>query len=139
MNIRNYPFLAVLFLIFIQFSFCLSVFAQDFSTSIIINNNVDDNLTTNFDKTKYWVFFSEKDTTNYDYLSAISEKTIKNRTLQNLPLWQYSNISVSEKFVAKVESLLIKSSTNKVSKTVVKSKWLNAISIYLDDEEAKRV
>ena len=120
MNIRNYPFLAALFLFFLQFLCITAISAQNFSYS---NNSTT---------TKYWVFFSQKDTTNYDYLTAISAKTIENRTLQNLPLWQYSDISVSENFVKEIENSV-------TEKSIVKSKWLNAISIYLNEEEAQRV
>ncbi|PIY07639.1 MAG: hypothetical protein COZ18_16420 [Flexibacter sp. CG_4_10_14_3_um_filter_32_15] len=121
MNIRNYPFLAALFFTFLQFMFGFSVFAQNYSS------NSD-----NFNKTKYWVFFSQKDTTNYDYSAAISAKTIENRTVQNLPLWQYSDISVSEKFVNEIENSV-------TDKSIVKSKWLNAISICLNEEEVEKV
>ncbi|WP_338766222.1 S8 family serine peptidase [Bernardetia sp. ABR2-2B] len=119
MNIRNYPFLAALSFVFMQFIFIFSVSAQNFSSIPS-------------DKTKYWVFFSQKDTTDYDYTFAVSAKTIENRKLQKLPLRQYSDISVSEKFVQKVENSV-------TDKSIVKSKWLNAISIYLNEEEAIRV
>lgn len=123
MNIHNYSLstllFALLFLVFTQFGFISSVFSQNFSTD-------------SSNKTKYWVFFSEKDTTNYDYTTAISTKTIQNRTLQNLSLWQYSDISVSEKFITEIENLA-------TDKSIIKSKWLNAISIYLNEEEVKKV
>ncbi|WP_338815795.1 S8 family serine peptidase (plasmid) [Bernardetia sp. Wsw4-3y2] len=120
MKIYNYPFLtALIFLVFTQISSSSSVFAQNFSSN-------------NSDKIKYWVFFSEKDTTNYNYTTAISAKTIENRILHNLPVRQYSDISVSEKFIQKVES-------SATDKSIIKSKWLNAISIYLNEDEAKRV
>ncbi len=90
------------------------------------------NTVANFDKTKYWVFLSEKDTTNYDYTTSISTKTIENRNIQNLSLWQYSDISVSEKFVNQIENLV-------TDKTIIKSKWLNAVSIYLNEDEVKKV
>lgn len=122
MNIHNYSLStllsALLFFVFTQFGFISSVFSQDFSNSS--------------NKTKYWVFFSQKDTSNYDYTTAISAQTIENRTLQNLSLWQYSDISVSEKFIHNVENIA-------TDKSIVKSKWLNAISIYLNEEEAKKV
>ncbi len=119
MNIRNYPFLAALVLIFIQITASSSLIAQNFSYDI---NN----------KTKYWVFFSEKDTINYDYKTAISNRTIENRISQKLPLLQYSDISVSAKLVKKVENI----ATNK---SIIKSKWLNAISIYLNADEARAI
>jgi subtilisin family serine protease len=128
MKIHNYPFLTVLiFLLFTQIIFNSSVFAQNFSFT-----NLSTNSDTNFGKTKYWVFFSQKDTTNYDYTTAISAKTIENRNLQHLSLWQYSDISVSEKFINDVENVA-------TDKSIIKSKWLNAVSIYLNEEEAKKV
>lgn len=130
MNIRNYPFLAVLFFVLIQIAYTPSIFAQNFSSnyhSSFSSNSVD---TSN--KIKYWVFFSQKDTTGYDYTTAISAKTIENRILQNLPLRQESDISVSKKFITQVE--------NKASdKMIIQSKWLNAISIYLNEDEVKKV
>ena len=122
MNIRNFSFLAVLFFTFIQFFVCFSSTAQYLSSSF--KNNLN--------KTKYWVFFSQKDTTNYDYTVAISSKTIENRKLQKLPLYQYSDISVSSKFVNEVEKRV-------TDKSIIKSKWLNAISIYLNEEEARTI
>ena len=117
MNIRNYPFLATFCVIFLQLIISHSVFSQQFEP---------------LGKTKYWVFFSEKDTKNHEYKTAISEQTLKNRLLQNLPLWQYSDIPVSQKLISTVEN----TTTEKV---IVQSKWLNAISIYLNEDEAKKV
>ncbi|AFM05439.1 subtilisin-like serine protease [Bernardetia litoralis DSM 6794] len=124
MKTPNYLSLFTLFLlVFTQIFFSSLIFAQNFSYY---------NSESNSDKTKYWVFFSEKDTINYDYTTAISNKTIENRTLQNLPIWQYSDIAVSEKFITKIENTVS-------SKSIIKSKWLNAVSIYLNDEEAEKV
>ncbi|WP_291725881.1 S8 family serine peptidase [Bernardetia sp.] len=117
MNIRNYPFLAAFCIIFLQCILSESAFSQHLDY---------------FGKTKYWVFLSEKDTTHHDYTTAISEQTIKNRTLQNLPLWQYSDISINKKFISNIENTV-------TEKVLIKSKWLNAVSIYLNDEEVKRV
>ncbi len=72
---------------------------------------------------KYWILFSDKDTTDYDYRTNLSPESIKNRTLLNISLSQYSDIPINESYLQKIR-------TEDIS-PIVKSKWLNAVSANL--------
>ena len=98
-------------------SLCLILF---FSSSIAYTQH-----------TKYWIFFKEKDTHSYDYRKVLSEQTIANRTLLKLPLYQYSDIPVNTNHIAILE---------KDGVTIQNiSKWLNAVTAYLSNEQLQKI
>ncbi|MBX2842489.1 MAG: S8 family serine peptidase [Flammeovirgaceae bacterium] len=76
---------------------------------------------------KYWIEFTDKDQANYNYRENLSEKTIANRKLLNLPLVQFTDIPVKSEYIKKVQ--------NNDIQIVNSSKWLNASTAYLNHEQ----
>jgi len=80
---------------------------------------------------KYWISFKDKQTNGYNYNTHLSAKTIVNRTTLHIPLYQYSDIPVSQSNIDSLHKLNIQ--------VVSTSKWLNAITAYLSAEDAAKV
>lgn len=84
-----------------------------------------------FAQDKYWIVFEDKDIENYRYEENLSKQTIQNRINQNIPLYQFSDIPVRKSYVDSLRKMEIKPQ--------VCSKWLNAASAVLSQEEVDRV
>jgi hypothetical protein len=80
---------------------------------------------------KYWVYFKDKQTQNYDYKQHLSLQTIQNRLQHHLALWQYTDIPLNNDYVQKVGSM--------ATQVVCHSKWLNAVSAVLTNEEIEAI
>ncbi len=84
-----------------------------------------------FAQGKYWIMFTDKDMEHYRYDENISERTIRNRINQNLPLWQYSDIPVRGAYVDSLRKMGVEAQA--------RSKWLNAVSATLTKEQIESV
>jgi hypothetical protein len=82
-------------------------------------------------QTKYWIFFTDKDTMQYDYRLHLTEEAIEKRTLQEIPLLQYTDIPLKEKYIQSIKKKQIK--------PIVQSKWLNAVSAILTEADKKKL
>ena len=80
---------------------------------------------------KYWISFDQKETVGYDYRNALSQQTIVNRTSLNIPLIQVTDIPVTQHYIAALSKLDVS--------IVAKSKWLNAVTAYLSQEQVAQV
>jgi len=76
---------------------------------------------------KYWIFLQDKAIDSYDYRKHLSEQTIQNRLNFNLPLVQFTDIPLKQTYISSLHQV--------GAKTVCQSKWLNAVSAYLTDEQ----
>lgn len=83
-----------------------------------------------FSKDKYWIFFSDKEMQNVADVN-VSEKAIFNRKLLSLELIQFSDIPINRKYL---NFLFV----NRIE-VICKSKWLNAVSAYLTQDEVQLV
>ncbi|WP_299255709.1 S8 family serine peptidase [uncultured Cytophaga sp.] len=80
---------------------------------------------------KYWISFKDKEISGYNYKDNLSAQTIINRTHFNIPLYQYSDIPVTHAFI---------STLNKMNVGIVAtSKWLNAVTAYLDPQQVAQI
>lgn len=84
-------------------------------------------LSSSFSQQKYWISFTDKDTTNYNYAQSISPASIDKRTKLGLPLRQYSDIPLKNQYVTH----LIKNGV----KVQHRSKWLNSVSAELNPSQ----
>jgi subtilisin family serine protease len=82
-------------------------------------------------ETKYWIFLKDKITEGYDYRQHLSEQTIQNRLLFHLPLVQFTDIPLNQSYINTLQS--------QGAKVVNQSKWLNAVSVYLTEEELAQI
>lgn len=80
---------------------------------------------------KYWIFLRDKNTENYDYRRHLSEQTIQNRLTFNLPLVQFTDIPLNQEYVQTIQGI--------GARTVCQSKWLNAVSAYLTEEQVEAI
>lgn len=80
---------------------------------------------------KYWITFTDKDTTNYHYAKALSPSAIENRKKLGIALKQYSDIPINLKYIQFVNEYGIKIQHH--------SKWLNAVSAILTAQQAKQI
>ncbi len=76
---------------------------------------------------KYWVLLKDKAVENYDYRAHLSPQAIKKRALMQIPLEQYSDIPLNETYLKKI--------AEKGIRTQNTSKWLNAVSAQLTEEQ----
>jgi hypothetical protein len=86
---------------------------------------------TSFSQQKYWLCFKDKDISNYDFSSNLSKETIKNRMRFDLPLFQWTDVPVKQEY--------INSLSEKGIKTVCRSKWLNAVSAVITEEQVSEI
>lgn len=80
-----------------------------------------------FSQTKYWVIFTDK-AENAPF--CISEETIKNRSLQKIPVYQQTDKAVNESYISKI---------SEISNPIITSRWLNAVSVLLSNEEKEKI
>jgi subtilisin family serine protease len=80
---------------------------------------------------KYWISFKDKDVSEYNYENNLSAQTISNRTRFNIPLFQYTDVPVTAKNIAVLNTLNVT--------VVATSKWLNAVTAYLAPEQVAQV
>ena len=76
---------------------------------------------------KYWIQFTDKDTAGYDYSKHLSNRAIENRKMLNIPLRQETDIPLKKEYLYKI--------SQKNIQTISHSKWLNAVSADLDQEQ----
>lgn len=76
---------------------------------------------------KYWIFLVDKDTIAYDYQQHLSEQTIERRLEQKIPLVQFTDIPLNINYLTQLQQQGIKQ--------VQQSKWLNAITAILTNEQ----
>jgi len=74
---------------------------------------------------KYWVFLSDKDTEGYDPYAFFDSKAIERRILNDIPVWDYSDVPVNQQYVESLSSLC-----DSVSYA---SRWFNAVCLYATD------
>ncbi len=80
---------------------------------------------------KYWISFKDKEASGYNYENNLSARTIANRKLLSIPLYQFSDIPVS---ISNINAL------NQLQITIVAtSKWLNAVTAYMTADQAEQV
>ncbi|HXA02587.1 MAG TPA: S8 family serine peptidase [Cytophagaceae bacterium] len=84
-----------------------------------------------YSQDKFWIFLKDKDIQNYDYHINLSEQTIRNRTLLNIPLEQYTDIPVNAEYMSAL--------SKQGAKIVNYSKWLNAVSARLTADEFEKI
>jgi len=82
-------------------------------------------------QTKCWVFFKSKPAIQQGKL-YVSESTLANRSLLGLPLVQPTDLPLNPNFIASVTSLA-------KQPICISSKWLNAVSIFLQAEQAAQI
>ena len=79
-------------------------------------------------RSKYWLMFSDKDLHSE---FAVSEKCKENRRILGIQENQFSDLPVSEFYIETLKSIGIES--------LIKSKWMNAVSANLSDNELEKV
>lgn len=80
---------------------------------------------------KYWIFFKDKPLQDYDYKKHLSKEAIQKRQVLKLPLWQETDIPIRTAYIKEIQKEGIKIS--------VQSKWLNAVSAIMNQEEAQKI
>ena len=86
----------------------------------------------NAQSNKYWIFFKDKDTSNYDCSKSLSKEAIRNRNEKGIALNQFSDIAPNSTYINK-----IKSSLN--VQVLCTSKWLNAVSVFMSPSQKEQV
>ena len=80
---------------------------------------------------KYWVFFKDKPDTNFDAYAYFDSKAIERRMLQDLPLYDWTDLPVSSNYLAQVQENCINLKMH--------SRWFNAAVVIATDEQISRL
>jgi len=80
---------------------------------------------------KYWVFLSDKDTAGYDPYSFFDSKAIERRIINDIPVWDYSDVPVNQKYVKTLVSI-----SDSVS---FASRWFNAVCLYATENQIDNI
>ncbi|OFY08456.1 MAG: hypothetical protein A2W93_01550 [Bacteroidetes bacterium GWF2_43_63] len=80
---------------------------------------------------KYWVYLTDKDTTGYDPLEFFDSKAIERRVVNEIPVWDYSDIPVNQQYVAVLAQM-----TDSVRYS---SRWFNAVCLYATDNQIDNI
>jgi subtilisin family serine protease len=84
-----------------------------------------------FGQTKYWIRFADKDTSAYHYTQSLSPQAIHNRIQHQIPLFQFTDIPVSKKYLTQLHDLGLA--------PIASSKWLNAVSVRMEASQVAQV
>ncbi|MDB5258494.1 MAG: serine protease, partial [Chitinophagaceae bacterium] len=88
--------------------------------------------TANAQSNKYWVFFKDKDTSNYNCSMVLTPHAIENRNTHGIPSYQYTDIPVNKSYVQSLEKMA-------QVETICQSRWLNGVSSFLTAEQKSMV
>jgi subtilisin family serine protease len=80
---------------------------------------------------KYWIFLKDKGQIDQCRLPLVSDECMRNRLMFKISTCQFTDYPVSQHYVDAIRSLGIQ--------IVVKSKWLNAVSVHLTTEQLNKV
>ena len=80
---------------------------------------------------KYWVSFTDKNVSDYNYKHNLCQKTLSNRVRFNLPLVQFTDIPVDIKNIKHLRQL--------GANPLHISKWLNAVSCFMNEEMVTKI
>ncbi len=80
---------------------------------------------------KYWVFFTDKDDSQFDPYAFFDAKVIERRQQQGIPLVEFSDVPVNTEYIRSVAAYC-----DSVSYA---SRWFNALACYASPEQIKRV
>lgn len=75
-----------------------------------------------FSQDKYWVFFTDKDGTNFDPYSYFDQKAIDRRLKNNISLYETSDFPVNENYISEVNNL--------VDSINIITRWFNGVSVF---------
>lgn len=76
---------------------------------------------------KYWVYLTDKDTTGYNPHTFFDAKAIERRILNDIPVWDYSDVPVNQQYVSILGDM---------SDTITGiSRWFNSVCLYADDNQ----
>ena len=76
---------------------------------------------------KYWVFFKDKPDTNFDAYAYFDSKAIERRMLQDLPLFDWTDLPVSSSYLTQVQK--------KCFQLKMHSRWFNAAVVIATEEQ----
>jgi serine protease AprX len=76
---------------------------------------------------KYWVFFSDKCTENFDPHTFFDQKAIERRLKNHIPLNHYTDYPVCETYIATISQ-----NVDSVSQS---SRWFNALAVYSNQNQ----
>lgn len=80
---------------------------------------------------KYWVFLSDKDTAGYDPYVFFDSKAIERRIINDIPVWDYSDVPVNQQYVKTLVSM-----SDSVS---FASRWFNAVCLYATENQIDNI
>jgi subtilisin family serine protease len=80
---------------------------------------------------KYWVFFKDKPDTNFDAFAYFDSKAIERRMIQDLPLYDWTDLPVSSNYLTQVQENCIQLKMH--------SRWFNAAVVIATEEQIARL
>ncbi len=80
---------------------------------------------------KYWVFLSDKDTAGYDPYAFFDSKAIERRIINEIPVWDYSDVPVNQQYVSALGSLS--------DSVTFASRWFNAVCLYATESQIDNI
>ena len=87
--------------------------------------------TTAFSQQKYWVFFSDKNNVEFNPHDFFDKKAIHRREINNIPIFQYSDIPVNATYINQVAELCDSVSFS--------SRWFNAVACYGNELQMQEI
>jgi subtilisin family serine protease len=80
---------------------------------------------------KYWITFKDKNIQGYNYEKNLSKETLNNRIRFGLPLYQYTDVPVSNEYMKGLQ--------NNGVQILNRSKWLNSVSAFLNPNQVEQI
>lgn len=80
---------------------------------------------------KYWVVFTDKESSNFNPFEYFDEQAIERRMLQQLPLFDWYDLPLNATYVHQVERIATSIKT--------KSRWLNAVVVFANELEIEAI
>jgi hypothetical protein len=99
------------------------------TTSLLILFFSLDSLSQNYNK--YWVFFKDKPDTAFDALTYFDSKAIERRIMQHLPLYDWTDLPVSSKYLTQVQENCMQLKMH--------SRWFNAAVVIATEDQIARL
>ncbi len=80
---------------------------------------------------KYWIFFKDKQNSNFNPYNYFDKKAIDRRIKNNISLYDYTDLPVNEDYLSAI--------SNYVDSISVVTRWFNGVSVYATSSELEKI
>jgi len=84
-----------------------------------------------FSQNKYWVFFTDKQDSQFDPFTYFDTKSIERYSKMNISVYDSTNFPVNEKYISQISNIVIEVTNS--------TRWFNAVAVFATENQIEEV